>query len=347
MRLICPNCGAQYEVDSRVIPDTGRDVQCSNCGHTWFQQPAHMDKELAEELGYEIPDEDASLTDTSTEPAEVQPAAEEIHEDVPAAVQAPEPAIEPELDPVPEPEIVPEPVDVPEPVFEPEPEFEAEQDAISVPEAEPEYEIEDSEDLPPPAQDTAPQSSVALKDSVRDILRAEVEFDHAMRQTEGETIETQPDLGLEEPAQDSAKKSLRERMARLRGLDPADPGLVAGGVAAATGKRRDLLPDIEEINSTLSAASERDDDGTVPDEDTRRERAERSGFRTVFLTLVLIAVFLVALYILSPLIAAKVPALAGVMETYVHMANSFRGWLDQTLSAASARLNALLGQLSS
>ncbi len=335
MRLICPNCGAQYEVDSRVIPDTGRDVQCSNCGHTWFQQPAHMDKELAEELGYEIPDEDDSFVETPPESAVVQPAAEEIHEDVPAAAQEPEP------------ESVPEPIAVPEPAFEAEPEFEAEPDAISEPEAEPEYEIEDSEDLPPPAQDTAPQSSVALKDSVRDILRAEVEFDHAMRQTEGETIETQPDLGLEEPAQDSAKKSLRERMARLRGLDPADPGLVAGGVAAATGKRRDLLPDIEEINSTLSAASERDDDGTVPDEDTRRERAERSGFRTVFLTLVLIAVFLVALYILSPLIAAKVPALAGVMETYVHMANGFRGWLDQILSAASARLNALLGQLSS
>ncbi|HHB81612.1 MAG TPA: thioredoxin, partial [Aliiroseovarius sp.] len=40
MRLVCPNCGAQYEVDSRVIPENGRDVQCSNCGHTWFQKPA-------------------------------------------------------------------------------------------------------------------------------------------------------------------------------------------------------------------------------------------------------------------------------------------------------------------
>ncbi len=39
MRITCPNCGAQYEVDARVIPDMGRDVQCSNCGHTWFQRP--------------------------------------------------------------------------------------------------------------------------------------------------------------------------------------------------------------------------------------------------------------------------------------------------------------------
>lgn len=37
MRLVCPNCGAQYEVPRGVIPDDGRDVQCSNCGNTWFE----------------------------------------------------------------------------------------------------------------------------------------------------------------------------------------------------------------------------------------------------------------------------------------------------------------------
>lgn len=42
MRLTCPNCGAQYRVPAEVIPQTGRDVQCSNCGDTWFQTPAHQ-----------------------------------------------------------------------------------------------------------------------------------------------------------------------------------------------------------------------------------------------------------------------------------------------------------------
>jgi len=37
MRLVCPNCGAEYAIDSRIIPEQGRDVQCSACGHTWFQ----------------------------------------------------------------------------------------------------------------------------------------------------------------------------------------------------------------------------------------------------------------------------------------------------------------------
>ena len=37
MRITCPNCGAQYEVDDTLIPEAGRDVQCSNCGKGWFQ----------------------------------------------------------------------------------------------------------------------------------------------------------------------------------------------------------------------------------------------------------------------------------------------------------------------
>ena len=45
MRLICPNCEAQYEVDPSQIPAAGRDVQCSNCDYSWFQGPALPDRE--------------------------------------------------------------------------------------------------------------------------------------------------------------------------------------------------------------------------------------------------------------------------------------------------------------
>lgn len=37
MRLVCPNCEAKYEVPEDAIPETGRDVQCANCGHSWYQ----------------------------------------------------------------------------------------------------------------------------------------------------------------------------------------------------------------------------------------------------------------------------------------------------------------------
>ena len=72
MRLICPNCGAQYEVAGDVIPKGGRDVQCSNCGHTWFEQPGAS---VTAELG--------GTTETPPEP-----------------VPEPEPTPEPEPEPV-------------------------------------------------------------------------------------------------------------------------------------------------------------------------------------------------------------------------------------------------------
>lgn len=43
IRLVCPNCRARYDVPSDVIPEAGRDVQCSNCGETWFEGPAAQD----------------------------------------------------------------------------------------------------------------------------------------------------------------------------------------------------------------------------------------------------------------------------------------------------------------
>ena len=57
MRLICPNCDAQYEVDDGAVPPGGRDVQCSNCGHAWFQM--HVDAlaegDAAEEVAVAAP----------------------------------------------------------------------------------------------------------------------------------------------------------------------------------------------------------------------------------------------------------------------------------------------------
>jgi predicted Zn finger-like uncharacterized protein len=70
MRLTCPNCDAQYEVDASLVPRTGRDVQCSNCGNTWFQPPAGADKALARDLGRPVAAEDEAdaATQESEEP---------------------------------------------------------------------------------------------------------------------------------------------------------------------------------------------------------------------------------------------------------------------------------------
>lgn len=42
MRLICPNCVTQYQVEDGIIPPEGRDVRCENCGHRWFQDSIQM-----------------------------------------------------------------------------------------------------------------------------------------------------------------------------------------------------------------------------------------------------------------------------------------------------------------
>jgi len=39
MRLVCPNCASQYEVDASLFPEEGREVQCSNCEEVWIQYP--------------------------------------------------------------------------------------------------------------------------------------------------------------------------------------------------------------------------------------------------------------------------------------------------------------------
>ena len=75
MRLICPDCGAQYEVPAHVIPDAGRDVQCSACGNTWFQSaeadlPA-PDSASQESAGHETTPQDAPPQDRS--PADTAP----------------------------------------------------------------------------------------------------------------------------------------------------------------------------------------------------------------------------------------------------------------------------------
>lgn len=118
MRLICPNCDAQYEVPDDVIPDTGRDVQCSDCGNTWFQGPAepaldtdetpferqpippevseilHEEAELerqarASEFEDLAPEEDLAPQDNNVVDEPEAPAFEEIEEQEDPADQAP------------------------------------------------------------------------------------------------------------------------------------------------------------------------------------------------------------------------------------------------------------------
>lgn len=50
MRIVCPRCVAQYEVDESAIPATGREVQCANCENIWFQDYIEMLPDRAGEI---------------------------------------------------------------------------------------------------------------------------------------------------------------------------------------------------------------------------------------------------------------------------------------------------------
>ncbi|WOI55392.1 MJ0042-type zinc finger domain-containing protein [Palleronia sp. LCG004] len=80
MRLTCPNCAAQYEIDASLIPIDGREVQCANCSHTWFarrdpaaaERPARAEKE-ADTSKAEPPSPPLPDTRAEEEPEGVDP----------------------------------------------------------------------------------------------------------------------------------------------------------------------------------------------------------------------------------------------------------------------------------
>ena len=273
MRLICPNCGAQYEVDDGVVPDGGRDVQCSNCGHTWFQKAAQNDRGAAENAAAPAADE---------EPDQYQ--------------------------------------DVPEP-FSPSTQADVDPGAAAQTSA---------EDEAPARRDLDP--------SVADILREEAEHETSQREAERSGLETQPDLGL--PDGDDENAALKERMARLRGVAEDDVGAAAG--AAAAGTRKDLLPDIEEINSTLTASSDRDGEETAEEYQGKRKS---SGFRRGFSVTLLLFALLALIYMFAPQIAEWLPQTEPALTVYVDFVNVLRVRVDGLMQSAVGWLTDLLAQL--
>ena len=53
MIIECPNCNKKFEVDSNLIPDDGRNIQCGSCNYVWFFKKKiqkKLDNEKIEEV---------------------------------------------------------------------------------------------------------------------------------------------------------------------------------------------------------------------------------------------------------------------------------------------------------
>jgi len=264
MRLTCPSCGAQYEVPDDVIPDDGRDVQCSNCGKTWFQSKQTEDSPEA------LAAEAAAPKDNVWHPeVDVDDGPSVNAGAAPGAKAPPEPPKRRELDA-----------------------------------------------------------------AVADILREEAELEARTREAEADVLEEQPDLGLQQPEpEDEAAKRAREaqdRMRKLRG-DPPDPSIAAAATGAVSAERPQsrsgMLPDVEEINQTLRASSERREISSVQ-ADLDDDDEERGGFGRGFILTILLFAIGAALYIFAPQVADTVPALQSAMQSYVALVDQARVALD-------------------
>ncbi len=277
MRLTCPNCDAQYEVPDDVIPPDGRDVQCSNCGKTWFQSAV--------------------------------PGAEDEGVDAASASARPAPQEPPQAEPAPAaPRPMPQPAAAPEPA-------------------------------PQPRQ---------LDPEVISVLREEAERENRVREAERGPVESQPDLGLDDMRGTTSDSELRaqqsrSRMARLRGEQetPAPKPGTAAAAAAASGSRRELLPDIEEINSTLRSTDQPRNTEASAEIAAGPDRIARSHFRRGFSWVLLLVAVAALLYAYSPQIAEAVPGLAAPLESYAAWVNGLRGWLDMRVLTALGWLDSM------
>ena len=107
----------------------------------------------------------------------------------------------------------------------------------------------------------------------------------------------------------------------------------------ARGPRKGLLPDIEEINSTLSATSGRA--GDFPDVVAAEQvRRRRGGFRLGFSLSLMVATILLLAYVLAPTLAARVPGLAGPLAGYVTAVDGVRMWIDEKMKSSTEALRA-------
>jgi predicted Zn finger-like uncharacterized protein len=181
---------------------------------------------------------------------------------------------------------------------------------------------EDDPDVAPAPAITHERSKREIDPSVADILREEAQREREQRAAE--TFEHQDEFALDtdEPTSDPQPKKSGYIDPKLDDLDE----MYKDTASDAPASRRDLLPDIEEINSTLrrdKKSANRDE----PETQAQKNASGRRGFRVAIILLLLA----VAVYAYADLIISNVPQLAPYLDAYVAQIDQWRAALsDQT-----------------
>ncbi len=292
MRLVCPNCDAEYEVDASAIPLAGRDVQCSNCGHAWFQAHPEVVAERDDEEALfgsepihgtaeaEVPDPEDVLADSS--PVAASDAAELGAADAPEAIAADAP---PDAIPVAA-EVVPL----------------------------------DFAALTPAAADTEPVAAVApmpaarnIDDRVMAVLREEAARETAARRAETPSLETQTEMPLEPEVS-------------RRGVEPVPASL------RPRSERLPAIEEINSTLRSTSGRVDDDDEGAVPNLPAVKpvKSGFRQGFLTLVLLGVIILALYVFAPLIGAKVPALAGVAAGYVSV-IDMVRGFLDTQIQTL----------------
>jgi len=280
MRLICPNCDSEYEVDDSMIPAEGRDVQCSNCMNTWFQiGPSQAEPETEEDL--DLPPLDAERSNPSPSYLE-----DDDDDDVVEGV--------------------------------------------------------------PPAAIAAlaeKRRSAKIDPEALQVIQDEVTREQNARQADATALETQIDLGLDE-SESSGAASARARLT-AQADEIVEEAQYDDETEMRGATKRELLPDIEEINSTLAEAPDPDefDDDFAPVASRSLKARSRSGFRLGFGLMLMVSAALVGIYVYAPAFSQSVPAVSGFLDGYVSAVNAMRVWLDRSAQDLVDQITNLLASV--
>lgn len=234
--------------------------------------------------------------------------------------------------------------------LDPEADYGAEDDALSASgdvrlDATPPADADDrSKDEDTPEELHAPATDHKRREidpAVADVLREEAERESRAREQDNRgTVETQQELGLQDTDNDAQRRSeeARARMARLRGepeaqktdaeMDEIDPS-----------SRSNLLPDIDEINSSLDSDGKKEEPRSVSSPAETTGAHGKSGFRSGFRLAVIVAVLALLLYVFAPQLSGAVPQLADPLAGYVEMVNSWRAGLNDLIQDVATSLS--------
>ncbi|MDD9716768.1 zinc-ribbon domain-containing protein [Dinoroseobacter sp. PD6] len=191
---------------------------------------------------------------------------------------------------------------------------------------------------PRPEPETPRAAQRELDPAIADVLKAEAEREAQQRRREtADLVETQQELALDDPpapaeTPEAAEDSTAPAPARFAEAKRSEV------------PRRDLLPDIEEINSSLraktltkAAAANR-----LTEAEVEAQKRSGRGFRLGFASVLLVALFAVLVYANAPGISARLPATTPYLEAYVGQMNAGRLWLNGKLMDAGAAIEGML-----